>query len=1123
MKKLLLLLALVIGLFAMYQTGLAAVEKGLKPEKSLTRVTQDHATTRTLVNIGQIAMWIQADGKAGIFPFGNAAGTFYPRGSTPATAFIYQDGLIWGGYVRDGSLPEIRVGGQEHASGTDPGAILSKGVAENPNDRANVNRIWRIRRDFATVPDEALRQDAAEFFNASSAASVTSTQIQEVREIYRADWLDWPTYKGAPFYDADGDGQYQPQLNADGSPRLFPEADEPGYADADQVVWFVVNDLNPATAAGLYGSPPIGIETQCTCWAYRRTDAMGYIIFREFRLIYKGRSDTPLNAIIDSMYVSQWSDPDVGQSGDDFAGCDTTLSLGYAYNSTSQDPTYQQAGYPPPAGGYDFFAGPRVPYPGGKAIWHLKVIDDYINLPMTSFAFFASGQEDSDPDLRDYQGTIQWWNLLRGYRPRPESPAEPWTNRVTGERTMFRVPGDPVNGTGWIDSGTGDRRLLLVSGPFQLALGDTTEVVTALIGAMGSDRLSSVSVLKFYDRFAQEAFDVAFNLPKAPPSPNLMATEMAGQIILNWGVNADAVRSLENFDDKGFKFEGYNVYQLPSAGASVENGLKLATYDLENEITTILQESFDPPSGQILDLPAQVGKNTGVTRSYSITVDRLRELPLANGRTYYFAVSAYSYNPDPSATTRTLESTLAVATVTPQTAKPGIRYPHELGELLEVTHDGVSDGRVTVEVVDPTKTTGHMYSVTFDTISGGNVVWNLTDETTGTRKLKHQTNQSGNGDYITVDGLMVKVMGPAAGFHGIWQVANANGPIPGCDADPNQDIMWIHWLNAPDNPVEQAQGGYIFVTHGGGTVNDEASFNERVIRNDNAIRAIPYDYEVRFTAAGGSGYMRFTTGTVVPVPFELWNIGINTWDDPSDDFRLIPGINDVDEDDTFSFSGDDPSSGGENDPASDWIYWYEPLDKTPGTAGYDAWTQDADPSHHGGEVFARTILMNWNRYLGGSGEALDPDAALLARPEVGTVLRWITNKPNKVGQDKFTFSTDGVAFDKKIALKDLDKITVFPNPYYGLNIVENDRFNRFVTFSHLPQNAVIRIFTIAGVLVRTIEKENSSQFATWNLLNEDGLPVASGIYLVHLELPDLDSTKTIKLAIVREQQFLPLY
>ena len=57
-------------------------------------------------------------------------------------------------------------------------------------------------------------------------------------------------------------------------------------------------------------------------------------------------------------------------------------------------------------------------------------------------------------------------------------------------------------GTGWIDGvqlPPGDRRLVMASGPFTMALGESQDVVLALVGGMGADNISSVSVAKFHD------------------------------------------------------------------------------------------------------------------------------------------------------------------------------------------------------------------------------------------------------------------------------------------------------------------------------------------------------------------------------------------------------------------------------------------------------------------------------------------------------------------------------------------------------------------------------------------------------------------------------------------------
>jgi hypothetical protein len=61
------------------------------------------------------------------------------------------------------------------------------------------------------------------------------------------------------------------------------------------------------------------------------------------------------------------------------------------------------------------------------------------------------------------------------------------------------------------------------------------------------------------------------------------------------------------------------------------------------------------------------------------------------------------------------------------------------------------------------------------------------------------------------------------------------------------------------------------------------------------------------------------------------------------------------------------------------------------------------------------------------------------------------------------------------------------------------------------------------MLVKTIVKEDDTQFTAWDLRNQNNLPVASGIYIAHIDLPDLGLTKILKLAIVQEDQFLKIY
>jgi hypothetical protein len=193
-----------------------------------------------------------------------------------------------------------------------------------------------------------------------------------------------------------------------------------------------------------------------------------------------------------------------------------------------------------------------------------------------------------------------------------------------------------------------------------------------------------------------------------------------------------------------------------------------------------------------------------------------------------------------------------------------------------------------------------------------------------------------------------------------------------------------------------------------------------------------------------------------------------------------------------------------------------PADMSPGDAGYQAFVAqnptNRDPSWT--EHLARVILFNWNQHQGSGG--------VNEQPEVGSVFRIRMTIPNSTN-DIYTFTAPAASQSNDLALDQVDQINVFPNPYYGVNSEELNKYNRFVTFTHLPKNAKVRIFNLAGVLVKNIDKTDDGQFLRWDLANQDGLPVASGLYIAYIELPDLGTTKILKLAIVQEQQILDRY
>jgi len=136
-----------------------------------------------------------------------------------------------------------------------------------------------------------------------------------------------------------------------------------------------------------------------------------------------------------------------------------------------------------------------------------------------------------------------------------------------------------------------------------------------------------------------------------------------------------------------------------------------------------------------------------------------------------------------------------------------------------------------------------------------------------------------------------------------------------------------------------------------------------------------------------------------------------------------------------------------------------------------------------------------------------------------------THTPNRVNTTatEFTYTVPAPESGTDIEKQSVENIGVFPNPYYGFNPSETSRFSKFVTFNNLPRKATVRVFNLAGQLVRTIDKDDNSQFLRWNLLNQFNFPAASGMYVVHIDMPDLGVSKVLKVAVIQEQEVLDVY
>ncbi len=109
----------------------------------------------------------------------------------------------------------------------------------------------------------------------------------------------------------------------------------------------------------------------------------------------------------------------------------------------------------------------------------------------------------------------------------------------------------------------------------------------------------------------------------------------------------------------------------------------------------------------------------------------------------------------------------------------------------------------------------------------------------------------------------------------------------------------------------------------------------------------------------------------------------------------------------------------------------------------------------------------------------------------------------------------------------LSGVNVVPNPYYAYSEYETSQFDKKVKITNLPGKCNVTIYSIDGKFIRHFDKDEiGSDYRVkgkesgkdgqinpdlvWDMKNHKGIPVASGVYLIHISSPELNAERTIK-------------
>jgi hypothetical protein len=135
---------------------------------------------------------------------------------------------------------------------------------------------------------------------------------------------------------------------------------------------------------------------------------------------------------------------------------------------------------------------------------------------------------------------------------------------------------------------------------------------------------------------------------------------------------------------------------------------------------------------------------------------------------------------------------------------------------------------------------------------------------------------------------------------------------------------------------------------------------------------------------------------------------------------------------------------------------------------------------------------------------------VVQEPQPGDRFAIKTFRPFLSG-DYFSFNMIASQTDNGAAKTQLSQITVVPNPYFATakwesrTLFSTGRGDRLIQFMKLPAKCTIRIYTIAGALVKTLYKNTSPMDGSmsWNLVSDDGMDIAYGLYIFHVDAPGI--------------------
>jgi len=622
----------------------------------------------------------------------------------------------------------------------------------------------------------------------------------------------------------------------------------------------------------------------------------------------------------------------------------------------------------------------------------------------------------------------------------------------------------------------GNLGMFFSSGPFRLKAGQTENYSMALLFA---DDLETLARRK---QTVQSIYNSDYRFAVAPNKPRLTATPGDKKIILRWDNLAE--KSWDPFLQE-YDFEGYQIYR--SSEPNFREALKITNAYGDPFFYLPLQQSgvlaqFDKVNEykglHPIDeegIKFNLGKNSGLRHIFIDTT-------VQNGQTYFYAVVSYDHGK--------IDTTEAgYEGLTPMVCTSRIEMD-PAGNLIPdincavVTPNSYAGG-YQPPGLDPLKYNERGYLHKIGPGTGSLQVHFIEDDSVKDDHTYEVVFRDTAQSFINQGAVFFTVYDSTEGT-----IALSEQVLEDHCETPVFNGMVLELTNDPKIVVDYGRTGWLTGSTSYKTIVDfDPTFSSESNPLLNINIPYPADFSITFTKGiidtsdAGLGSFKAT-----PTKFSVWNVTENK---PANFF-----FNDIVKDSTLT-----PDT----------------------TEAITIFIPNKD---------VRVFKLNTSWRIKFYSDTLETQVP----PVPGDVYYLATTKPFRTG-DIFRFAVKGVRYHQEQAQSDLENIYVVPNPYVAASTWERrnpfmrGRGERRIWFMNLPAQCTIRIYTLRGYLVDTIEYDgttySSPEFDSgeassgtpigavpWNLVSKDEMDIAYGIYIYHVEAPGVGE-KVGKFAVIK--------